>query len=334
MKKVSIIIPVYNMENCVSEGVGCITCQTYENMEIIIIDDGSKDGTYLKCLAEADKDRRIAVFSKNNEGHAAARNLALRKATGEYVYFFDMDDYIEPNAIERLVGAIESSESDLAVCSFSMYDGKRIIRTIKKIDAVYDASSARQNYAEHLSMYGEKGIQGAPWYKLYKMDIIRENKIEFPPLRKSEDDVFITRYVNCIERFCIISDVLCRYTVNSYKRFWEKYPFDIFETARKSTMYVYEVAGKWNSADIPARNGIFNEYFRKTFGSLCFLFNPKLGLTSKQRIARIKEISDIFISDIPQDFYVGHKVFDCMKKQKYKTIYVMILLHIIRHYFD
>ena len=67
MKKVSIIIPVYNMEDWVESGIKCITEQTYENLEIIIIDDGSKDGSYMKCLAEADKDRRIAVFGKNNE---------------------------------------------------------------------------------------------------------------------------------------------------------------------------------------------------------------------------------------------------------------------------
>ena len=107
MKKVTIIIPVYNMENYVEDGVKCITEQTYENLEIIIIDDGSKDKSYFKCLAEADKDRRIAVFSKNNEGPAAARNLALRKATGDYVYFFDMDDYLERNAIETLVNDSE-----------------------------------------------------------------------------------------------------------------------------------------------------------------------------------------------------------------------------------
>ena len=86
MKKVSIIIPVYNMEEWVESGIKCITEQTYENLEIIIIDDGSKDGSYMKCLAEADKDRRIAVFGKNNEGPGAARNLALRKATGDYIY--------------------------------------------------------------------------------------------------------------------------------------------------------------------------------------------------------------------------------------------------------
>ena len=129
MKKVSIIIPVYNMEEWVESGIKCITEQTYENLEIIIIDDGSKDGSYMKCLAEADKDRRIAVFGKNNEGPGAARNLALRKATGDYIYFFDIDDYLEKNAIEKFVRYMENENTDLVVCSFSMFDGEKVFRT-------------------------------------------------------------------------------------------------------------------------------------------------------------------------------------------------------------
>ena len=129
MKKVSIIIPVYNMEDWVESGIKCITEQTYENLEIIIIDDGSKDGSYMKCLAEADKDRRIAVFGKNNEGPGAARNLALRKATGDYIYFFDIDDYLEKNAIEKFVRYMENENTDLGVCSFSMFDGEKVFRT-------------------------------------------------------------------------------------------------------------------------------------------------------------------------------------------------------------
>ena len=118
------------MKEWVESGIKCITEQTYENLEIIIIDDGSKDGSYMKCLAEADKDRRIAVFGKNNEGPGAARNLALRKATGDYIYFFDIDDYLEKNAIEKFVRYMENENTDLVVCSFSMFDGEKVFRTI------------------------------------------------------------------------------------------------------------------------------------------------------------------------------------------------------------
>ena len=85
----------------------------------------------MKCLAEADKDRRIAVFGKNNEGPGAARNLALRKATGDYIYFFDIDDYLEKNAIEKFVRYMENENTDLVVCSFSIDVYKRQVCTFK-----------------------------------------------------------------------------------------------------------------------------------------------------------------------------------------------------------
>lgn len=333
MKKVSIIIPVYNMEACVESGVGCVTAQTYENLEIVIIDDGSTDGTYLKCLAEADKDKRITVFSKNNEGPAAARNFALRKITGEYVYFFDMDDYLEPNAIETLVNIIEREQVDLVACSFSMYNGKKVFKTIQKLDGLKrTGDEARNDYAGQLYFYGEKGIQGAAWYKLYKTDIIREQGITFPNLRKSEDDVFVARYMTHANGFYITGDVLCRYTVNSYKRFWDKYRFDIFDTARESTMLMTEIVGGWGENNADAINRIYEDYFQKTFGSFCFLFNPHLHLKKRQRLERIKEITDTFVSDIPKDgFSVNHKVFELMLRKEYKKIYTRIHLHVIRH---
>lgn len=334
MSKVSIIVPVYNMEGEVEQGLVSLTEQTYSDIEIVIIDDGSTDSSYLKCLAWADKDKRITVFSKNNEGPAKARNYALGKITGEYVYFFDMDDYIEKNAIERFVYYMEKENVDLVACSFSMFNGKKIIKTINKIDGIKKTGAeARHNYYDQLFFYGDKGIQGAAWYKLYRTDIIKDNGIEFPDLRKSEDDVFVARYMSHNERgFYITGEVLCRYTVNSYKRFWDKYPFDIFHTARQSTLYMADIVRSWNGDNKKAMDRIYEDYFQKTFGSFCFLFNPKLKLKKKDRLKRMEEITETFLGDIPkEDFSVPHRVFFLMKKKEYKKIYFRILLHVIKH---
>ena len=183
--------------------------------------------------------------------------------------------------------------------------------------------------------YGERGIQGAAWFKLYKTDIIRKNGIEFPKLRKSEDDVFVARYVNCIDSFYMTGDVLCRYYVNSYKRFWDKYRFDIFDTSRQSTMYVKDIVLSWNRNNKDVLQRIYDDYFHKTFGSFCFLFNPNLKLNRKARYARLKEITDIFMDDISCDgIEINHPIFKCMKKKNYRAIYVRIVLHIWKHKFD
>ena len=335
MKKVSVIIPVYNMENCVADGVACVTGQTYENLEIIIIDDGSTDKTYLKCLAEADRDKRIAVFSKNNGGPAAARNLALRKATGDYVYFFDMDDYIKPNAIERLVEVLGEGNADLSVCGFEMFDGKKVTRTITKEDGYRrTVKEAQADYGEQLKMFEPRGIQGAPWYKLYKMSIIREHGIEFPSIRYGEDDVFIAEYISHAESFILTGDVLCRYFTNTCRRFWDKYRFDMFDTVRKHTMDMLDIVYAWNKENMEVRDILYRDYFQKTFSSLCVLFNPHLKLKKQARMARIKEIADTFSADVPDDFKAPHKVAELMREKQYSKIYFRIFLHIMRHRFD
>ena len=327
MKKVSVIIPVYNMEENVPKGVGCVTGQTYENLEIIIIDDGSKDSTYLKCLAEADKDKRIAVFSKNNEGPAKARNYALRKATGDYVYFFDMDDFLKPNAIETLVRVMEDNDTDLVACGFERFDGKKVTETIRKKDGYKrNGADARADYAPQLIMLGEEGIQGAPWYKLYRMSIIRENHIEFPDIRYGE--------VSHIRSFTLTGEVLCRYYINTCRRFWDKYRFDLFDTARAHTMEMLDIVYGWNRDNTEVRDILCRDYFQKTFSSLCVLFNPHIKMNKKERLARIKEISDTFAGDMTEGFKFSHKVYDYMLSGNYKGIYRRIWLHITRHRFD
>lgn len=335
MKKVSIIVPVYNMAEYVNKNISCLTQQTYKNIEILLINDGSRDGSLEMCQSAAGQDSRILVFDKANEGPGPSRNFGLKKASGDYVYFFDIDDELKPDAIEKLVSLMEDTGADLVGCSFEMYDGKKVTKVVKKTKGlIRSGEEARRDYAKHLYMYEADGIQGAPWYKLYKMSIIRDNNIEFPDIRKSEDDVFIARYVNCIDSFALTDEVLCRYYVNTCRRFWDKYPFDMFDTAVQSTQYMLDIVYGWNKDNIAVRNKIYADYFQKTFASICFLFNPKLGLNVKKRYARIKEISRKFASDVPPDFTDAHPVFTYIKRGQYIRIYIRMSLYIVKHIFE
>lgn len=335
MKKVSIIVPVYNMAEYVGKNIHCLTEQTYQNIEILLINDGSADNSLEACQKAAEKDSRIRIFDRRNEGPGPARNFGLNKAEGEYVYFFDIDDGLKPNAIEKLVSFMEDTGADLVGCSFEMYDGKNVIKTVRKTDGlIRNGEEARRDYAEQLYMYEANGIQGAPWYKLYKMSIIRGNNIEFPDIRKSEDDVFIARYVNHIGSFALTGDVLCRYYVNNFGRFWDKYPFDMFDTAVQSTQYMLDIVYGWNRENKAVRDKIYSDYFQKTFASICFLFNPKLGLNIKGRYKRIKEISRKFAADVPSDFTDRHPIFGYIRREQYIRIYIRMSLYVIKHMFD
>lgn len=111
---ITVIVPVYNIMEYLPRCVRSITAQTYPNLEIILVDDGSTDGTGALCDELAEEDSRIRVFHKENGGSSSARNLALRKARGAYVGFVDSDDYIEPAMYERLLQAIQEHGASAA----------------------------------------------------------------------------------------------------------------------------------------------------------------------------------------------------------------------------
>lgn len=116
MEKISIIIPVYNTGNYLRKCVESIVVQTYENIEIIIVDDGSTKLTADICDELATKDKRIRVFHKKNEGVSIARNLGLKMATGSYIGFVDSDDWIDNNMYEVLIRKIVETDSDIVYC--------------------------------------------------------------------------------------------------------------------------------------------------------------------------------------------------------------------------
>ena len=132
---VSVIVPVYKVPEYLNRCVESICKQTYSNLEIILVDDGSPDECPQICDALAKKDRRIVVIHQKNSGLSAARNAGLKKSTGEYILYVDSDDYIKDDMIETLVSAIEKYEADIAISTYvlSSGDDKESLRLSGKI---------------------------------------------------------------------------------------------------------------------------------------------------------------------------------------------------------
>ena len=117
---VSIILPVYNAQNHLARCVGSICAQTYQNIEIIILNDGSKDQSLPVCEEFRQKDSRIVLVDKANSGVSDTRNLGLKLAGGKYIQFVDSDDYLDPDFTEHLVTAAEENEADLVIAPYKM----------------------------------------------------------------------------------------------------------------------------------------------------------------------------------------------------------------------
>ena len=129
MDKVSVIVPVYNVEQFLSRCVESIVRQTYTNIEIILVNDGSPDASPSLCDKYAKRYSNVRVIHKANGGLSSARLAGFREVAGEDVLFVDSDDYIEPTMVEDLMGSIKDNNADLAICGYNTVRGDRLTST-------------------------------------------------------------------------------------------------------------------------------------------------------------------------------------------------------------
>lgn len=223
---VSIILPVYNAQNHLARCVGSICAQTYQNIEIIILNDGSKDQSLPVCEEFRQKDPRILLVDKANSGVSDTRNLGLKLASGKYVEFVDSDDYLDPDFTERLVAAAEENEADFVIAPYKMVIPAGASKPEQVLDKIQDElgvmSVARppevreygflpagvydkDTFALRLMDKPASYFYSVLWNKLYRRDILTGNDIQFvSEMRWAEDLVFNLRYIQYAERFVAI----------------------------------------------------------------------------------------------------------------------------------
>lgn len=192
---ISIIIPIYKAEKYLEKCVNCVQNQTYQNLEIILVEDGSPDRSGEICDKLALRDERIKVIHKENGGAATARNAGLDVMTGEYVAFVDADDYMELQYIETLYQTLTSQKAQVAICGFKTVDetGKAVV-----IDALHEKQEETESSVIGTFSGNEiilQDLQGhwehvAPWGKLYQVDLFEG--VRYPKWVAFEDEqVFI-----------------------------------------------------------------------------------------------------------------------------------------------
>lgn len=182
--KLSVIIPVYKVETCLRQCLDSVARQTYRNLEVIVIDDGSPDLCGQICDEYAAKDSRITVLHKKNEGLSAARNDGIVRATGEWIAFVDSDDWCEPDYYERLLKAAAGQKADI-VCAgghFRDYPSKR------KVVQVVDRPCCYRNRNQIEQIQAQITVYGLPWDKLYRTGFLKENGLLFDTGIKAFED--------------------------------------------------------------------------------------------------------------------------------------------------
>lgn len=207
-KLVSIIIPVYNVGKYLSRCIESIQRQTYTNLQIILVDDGSTDSSSELCDEYEKKDDRIIVIHKENGGLSSARNAGLEICQGEFFSFVDSDDWIDENCIDIMLKAILESKSDIVQCGYrKVDDDKNVIfqstmenSILNGHKEILDSFFVLQNYNTMACM------------KLYRSDLLGD--VRFYNGRNNEDTIYFADYINQIDRVQIINDILYNYYIN------------------------------------------------------------------------------------------------------------------------
>ena len=204
---VSVIMPAYNADKTIGRAIESVLNQTYSNIDLIIVNDGSTDKT--SEVVRQYYDTRIVLINQPNKGLSGARNSGLEKVKGDYVAFIDSDDWYENDYVERLLSSIFTTHSQLAVCGMVAHKESHT-STSASYSVTYDTFFEN---VEFLSKF-ESGIMNSVCNKLYQTAVIHEYGLIFKEIAIVEDLEFNLRYLECIERLCFIPYFLYHYDNN------------------------------------------------------------------------------------------------------------------------
>lgn len=288
--KVSIIIPVYNAEKYIPRCAEALSSQTYSDIEIIFVNDGSTDQSLELCVKCAEGRENIKIISKErSEGAGPARNSGIDASSGEYIMFLDADDIPKPEMVERLVSAVTESKCDAAVCGYETFIEEtgdvdtEVFRPERKI------LDTPQKTREFFIKYFPEGIAGYLWNKIYRASVIKENGLRFPDMRRLQDGVFNVHFFQAAGSCCLIDDVLYRYRVNAQTDMFRKCPRDYFELIKRFSQSYLEVKKDWG--DYPDTK--INNFFLNELGT-CIenTVSPQWDMDRQERKAYILRISE------------------------------------------
>lgn len=264
----SIIVPVYNAEWCLNRCIDSLLFQTVTDFELLLINDGSTDGSGLICERYATLDNRVRVFYKKNGGVSSARNLGIRNAKGDWITFVDADDVVYPIWLENFVDSL-SGEEDFVLQGFKtdkpLWGDDSV--SFKSADIIYGLDFSG-NVKYGINLLYKKSIVGYVWARLYKLSVIRDNNIWFDErFNYQEDEEFNLRYWIHCNVVTFTDKVGYFYNVPDWRRKYisKNNLFYLFSSMYSSSVLIY------NGLDSP----IVEYYLGKLTDSLLWIYKQK-----------------------------------------------------------
>lgn len=217
MTKISVIIPVFNVEKYLTECLKSIVNQTFKDIEIICVNDGSTDNSLSILNNFASNNRCIKIINQENKGAGAARNRGMRDATGEYLYFLDSDDFVSTKFLEKMYNKITKTGSDICICkNFNLdmntsaqkpvFNENPHFFSLKSLKNLYSKDKIFNKYNSSNDLFQLCNIP--PYTKLYRHDFIKQNNIKFQEIRTCNDVFFNFYSLACANSIVIINEKL------------------------------------------------------------------------------------------------------------------------------
>lgn len=239
--KISVIVPIYNSERNLSRCIESIINQTYKEIELILINDGSRDRSGQICDLYAEKDDRIIVVHKNNSGVSDTRNEGIKLSSGKYLQFVDSDDYLDENMIEILLNVVQHGDPDMVICGYKIIDN----RTGNYVLTDYLQDEMNFGFERFLAIYADlylKNYLNSPWNKMYKASLIEKEKILFEPkLDLGEDLIFNLEVIKKCDKFSFIYSCPYNYVEYNHETLSAKYRENLYEIIKSLFKQVIEL---------------------------------------------------------------------------------------------
>ncbi|MDO5564315.1 MAG: glycosyltransferase family 2 protein [Eubacteriales bacterium] len=292
MPKISIIMPVYKVEKYLPKAIYSIISQTFESWELFLIDDGSPDNSPKICDEYAKRDERINVIHKNNEGAAIARNVALTKAVGEYICFFDSDDYVEQDMLKNMYEKASDENLDLLICGFY------IETFIKKNNSYFTLHYVpedkiyhnKENFRKEAYKYFDNNMFYSPWNKLFKREYIKNNNIKFKNIYR-DDFPFVIDTIKDIEHIGFMHNQYYHFLREREDSETQKYVPTLFEKREEEHNMVCTLYKYWNLYnDKNSLDMISRRYIDRIIECFVNFLNPKSNLSKKNIYEKISNI--------------------------------------------
>lgn len=293
---VSIVLPIYNVSKYLDKCITTIVNQTYKNLEIILVDDGSTDQSPSMCDEWVKKDGRIKVIHKQNGGLGNARNTGIDNATGKYIFFIDSDDYVSLDLVSKCYNSAKSTNADIVIYGFSVADeSEKIISSIvpNATKRTYTFDEIQNEYLPSLISNKRKdskfsNLHMSAWACMYSLKLIKDNNWAFVSEREiiSEDVYSLLGLYKYVNKVCILEDSLYFYRKNG-SSLSHTYREDRFLKINKFYLECLKLAEELNYSN-EIKKSLTNPYFSNVIG--CMKILARSNIEKKQKKKYIKNI--------------------------------------------